>query len=103
MEHDHNVGAQLQRLVITGFLVAAVTPVLIVPDDVPDAQFAGHGYRPVAAVIIHQHDLVHDLERDLGVGLKQGQFSIIGGKDNDQLFTFNHTISKIEGKPTSNR
>src|SRR5580658_1936419 len=97
MEHNDDIGAQFQRFVITGLLVAAITPVLVMPDDMGDPQLAGHGDGPVTAVVVHQHHLIDDIERDLRIGLAEGKLCVIGGENDDQFFSFYH---KMDGKRT---
>ena len=62
---------QFQGLVVATFLVAAITPVVVVFDDVMDTQLVGQGHGAVPAVVVHQYHFVYDLERYLRVGLAQ--------------------------------
>src|SRR5487761_1213221 len=46
VEHDHDVGAHLERVPIAGLLVAAVAKVLLVPDDI-EAERGGDADRGI--------------------------------------------------------
>lgn len=76
VQHHHDVGAQLQGLVVAAFLVAAVAGVLFMHHDVADADALGFVHGAVGAVVVHEHHLIHEVEGDLVVGLLEGVLEI---------------------------
>ena len=92
MEHHDDVRPDLERLVVAGLLVAAVAFVLIVLDDIFDAQLLGHLDRVVAAAVVDQDDVVDDVERDLVVSLFQRLLRVVGGKDDGYFQVLYHDV-----------
>jgi hypothetical protein len=78
MEHDDDVGANLECFIVAGFLVAAIASVLFMSDDMVDAEFFGHGDGVVPAIVIYEDDFVDDIEWDLRIGLTEGKLCIVG-------------------------
>jgi len=102
MQHDDNVGAKLERFVVARFLIAAVTEVVVVLDDVADADFARDGDCSIRTVVVHEYDFVYDVEWDLVVRLHERFFSLVGRKHNDDFFGMDHSrdfVVKIYKKP----
>ena len=64
MEHDHDIGIDLQRFVVAAFLVPAVAFVFLMLDDVFDAKLPGDFDGVVAAAVIHQDHIIHNIKRD---------------------------------------
>ena len=78
MQHHHNVGAERQSRLVAGFLVAAVPFVPVVTDDMLDAEFFAHLHGAIVRTVVHQHHLIHDVERNLAVGLFEGVGGVVG-------------------------
>ena len=53
---------------------------------------AGQGDGAVGAGVVDQDHVVHDLQRDLLVGLPEGLFRPIGGQDHGDLLAVEHGI-----------
>jgi hypothetical protein len=96
VEHDHDVGVDLQGFFLQRFLIAAITLVLFVPDDMVDTQCAGFFHCIIPAGIIAEDYLIDDIAWDFSIRLGQGTGCIICREDDDDLFILIHS-AKIDG------
>jgi hypothetical protein len=84
MDHHDVVGTEFQGQLVAGLLVAAVTLVLLVDDDL-QAHAAGDIGGGVAAAIVDEDDLIDDSRRDVGDGPLQRGGCVISGHDRHHL------------------
>ena len=71
VEHDHDLSVPLQRLEITGLLIASIADVVRVPDDV-HVELTRDLQRLVRRVVVDEDDLVDERSRDRANGDRQG-------------------------------
>lgn len=69
VQHDHNVSTNLESLVVTGLLITAIAFILLMADDVVNAQFLPYVNGTVAAGIVNQDHFIYNFERNFFVGL----------------------------------
>ena len=96
MEHDHDIGIDLQGFFIQRFLITAVSLVLFVPDDVVDTECMGFFHCIIPAGIITEDYFIDDVTWDFRIGLGQGAGCIICRQYDDYLFILIHS-AKIDG------
>ena len=63
VQHDHEIGAVLERHPIAGFLVPAIALVAVVP-DCEDIVLARNADRVIGAAVVDQDDVVDNVLRD---------------------------------------
>ena len=83
VEHDHDVGARLQRRVVAGLLVAAVAAVLAVDDDL-ESEPLGDLHGLVARHVVDEDHPVDDVVGHVRVGPLQGEGRVVGGHDDHE-------------------
>ena len=81
MQHDDNVATQGQRFVVTSLLVPAITQIVVMLDDVFNAERMCHRNRFVGAIVINKNNFVHNVKRYLVVGLQQSFRCVVSRKD----------------------
>ena len=84
VQHHHDVGVALERLQVTGLLVAAVADVVRVPDDV-QRQPARDLDRLVGGLVVDEDDLVDPLAGDRRVGLLERARGVARRHHHDHL------------------
>ncbi len=84
MEHDDNVGARGQGFAITGLLIAAITVVAVVLEDL-QAEAARQVNGLVGAVVIHQNADIDQLGKFSDGGLERFLRVVGGHYDRDAL------------------
>src|SRR5512139_784914 len=89
MDHDDYVRPQPQSRLVAALLVAAVAKVFRM-DDGMDSELPCKFRSSVPARIIDEHNVIHDLERDLLISLLEGLFSIVGRHDHHYFFAVKH-------------
>ncbi len=82
VEHDHDVGAGVQRRVVARLLVAAIATVLLVDDDV-EPELAGHVHGLVAGHVVNEDDALDEVVRNVGVRALEGARGVVGRHDDD--------------------
>src|SRR4051794_19930204 len=85
MKHHHEVGPGLERLDITGLLVAAIALVLAVKNNA-QPELARHLRSGVGGKIIDDNTLLNDAGRNFAKGLLQGPARIVGWHDDDDFW-----------------
>ena len=90
MQHDHDIRPEFEGFSVTALLVSTIALVLFVADNVSYAQLPGLFDGMVAAGIIHQHDFVNNVERNLSVCDLKRFFCIIRRKDHHHFLTVEH-------------
>ena len=90
VNHDDDVGAELEGFCVAALLVAAVAAVHFMDDDVTDADALGYFHGVVGAFVVHEHDFVHDVHGYLAVGALEGECGAVGGEYDDYFFTVEH-------------
>lgn len=96
MQHDDNVRTDFQRFVVARFLVAAVSLVLLVADDVVNAQLLPYLNGTVAAGIVHEHHFIYNFKRNFFIRFTQSEFRVVGRQNNDEFFSENHGANITE-------
>ena len=89
MQHHDDVGAEAQRLGVAGLLVAAVAAVALVHERV-QAEPPGDLDGVVVARVVGDHDRVHEVQRDLAVGLLDRARGVVGRHHDDDLLAVEH-------------
>jgi hypothetical protein len=84
VEHDHDLGAGLERRVVAGLLVATVAPVLGVDDHV-EPELAGDVHGLVRGDIVHEDDPVDQVVRDIGVRTLERPRGVVGRHDDHDV------------------
>lgn len=96
MQHDDNIRVDFKGLLVQRFLIAPISFVLFVADDMVDAEVTGFFNGIVAAGIIAQNDFVHEASGNFLIRFGQGAGSIIGWQDDHNFFILVHD-AKIDG------
>jgi len=84
-------------------LIAAVSLVYFVPNNMMDADFVCQFNRIIFARIIHQYHFIDNIQRNFLVGFLKGFFCVIGGHNDNQFFRINHcnNLSKRKKLPST--
>src|SRR5215510_11964184 len=98
MQHHDDVGAELERLQITGLLVSAVAAVLDM-DHHRQTERTRNVHRLVLADIIDEDNIRYEILWNVIVGLLQRFGGIIRWQDNDDARTLVHLV-KCTPSPT---
>ena len=61
MQHDNNVRLKFERAVVTAFLIAAITKIAVVQNDVFDADFLCYANGLIRAVVVNQNYVIDDV------------------------------------------
>ena len=89
MQHDDHIRSGCQRLAIASLLVATVS-VILVMNEVLQAQALSNLDGVIRAVVIHQYAGVHQL-RQLADGDLQSFFRVVSGKDYRDALSIQHS------------
>src|SRR3989338_3238395 len=79
MQHDDDVGSELERLVVAGLLIGAIPAILRVADDMSYPEFACDFACAIVACIIYENHLINDVEGDLGVRPTKSRLGVVRG------------------------
>jgi hypothetical protein len=90
VQHYYNIGTQLQGFTIAAFLVAAIAFIHLVLHDVFYTQAFAFSYCVVAAVIIYQHYVIHNIKWYLLICPFQCEGRIVCGQYNNYFLTVEH-------------
>ena len=96
MQHDDDVGASPQRLHVAGLLIAPVSPVPLVLDDM-DGQIVGNADRVVLGLVVHDDQVVGDRPIDLRNRLADGLRGVVCRHHDADPLSRDHALSRVAG------
>src|SRR5215472_14793401 len=65
MQHNYDIRASVERCAVAGFLIGAVTFILIVGNR-NNTKFLGKLQRLICASVVNKNDVIYDIDRDFG-------------------------------------
>ena len=94
VQHDHDIGPDIQCLLITGLLVASITFIYLVLYDMFDAKPMCLSYGLIWTVIVHEHNIIHYIKWYFFIGPLYGPRCLISRKYYNYFLSVQHLNQK---------